>query len=144
MRCFANSATREYRSPAGSRTQPHRLKAYCLHQFATREYVARRLGLEPRTLVLETKMITISLSTYIVRTIGIEPISYGLQPYAKPSQLSLQFWVKDGIRTRIRKLIHSRSTIWSAAFTGYNHHIFVERVGIEPTTHGFSVRCSTN
>ena len=30
----------------------------------------------------------------------------------------------DGIRTRIRKLIHSRSTIWSAAFTGYNHHIY--------------------
>ena len=25
-------------SPAGSRTQPHRLKAYCLHQFATRDY----------------------------------------------------------------------------------------------------------
>lgn len=132
--CCSLSAFTHFCSPAGSRTQPHRLKAYCLHQFATREYIARRLGLEPRTLVLETKMITISLSTYF----GCPLFSISTTGNLIIFGSNRTPWVKDGDRTR-DNLNHNQALYHWATIT-----MFVDPQGIEPCPLDFQSNVRTS
>lgn len=63
-------------SPAGNRTQPHRLKAYCLHQFATSEFTRVPVANfhEHLTFIFTFNL---HLFNHFARDVGIEPTHRG-------------------------------------------------------------------